>query len=426
MPKPFLAVLMLFSLVISGAEPIPAQDQFKFFYGKVVDQESRRPIANVNLSLKGSKAGTVSGKNGEFSFFADSLPAVLMVSHIGYTTKQILLDETSYSLTIYLAPAVKELPEVEIVATVNEPFFKDEHYAVRDYEIDSGLVYILVFRTRLLNSEVVCLSSNGDTLAKSGMLRFMPIRLFRDCLGNMHVLSSDSGFQVYRDSSSLHLIHPVALKKFDDVLKNCVASTAESFYFRKTVDHGLSVEYFGINRKTMARYSITRVKDEAKLKMLRRNSDDAQLLWMARPPNDRDEFVNWNYAQKILYRPIKTAFYRVGSYFCVFNTPDRQMEFYDMEGNYSYKLALRTDSVNDGRWTGEVYIDESNSAVFTSFLRNGICSIYRIDLNTGILHKRVSIQHPFPVKIRVSKGFAYYMYDIPGSPDNKMLFRQRL
>lgn len=426
MSNQYRVLVVLLLQVIVAVNFVMAQEQYKFYYGKVVDQSTKRPLSNVNLSVRGTRTGTVTGRKGDFSFFSDSIPATLVVSHVGYLSKEILIDETSFSLTIYLMPQVNELAEVEISAYQNEPFYQDPHYAVMDYEIDSGFVYLLVFRTRLLNAEIICKGTDGDTVARSDVLRFLPNRLYRDCMGYMHVLSNDSGFQLYRKGGRLELIHPVELKKFDDVLKNCVASTSETFYFKKVVDQGLSVEYFGINRKTMARNTLTSVKDEQRAKMLRRNNDDARLLWYSRQPDSREEFVNWNFVNKILYRPIKTALYRIGDYICIFNTPERQMEFYDMAGNYSYKLALQVGSVDDGRWTSEVLTDEFTGRVYTLFLRNGICSIYRIDLNTGILNRMLSMLYPFPQKVRVYKGFVYYLYDIPGSADNKLLYRQRL
>ncbi len=180
------------------------QEQYRFFYGRVVDQETKKGLANVNLSLRGTRIGTITGKRGDFSFFTDSIPAILEVSHLGYNTKEIVLDETSYSMLIYLTKGVTELSEVEIKATIKEPFYQDPFYAVRDYEIDGGLVYLLVFRVRLLNSEVICKNIYGDTVARSEVMRFFPNRLFRDCMGYMHVLSDDSGFQIHRSGKKVN------------------------------------------------------------------------------------------------------------------------------------------------------------------------------------------------------------------------------
>jgi hypothetical protein len=102
------------------------------------------------------------------------------------------------------------------------------------------------------------------------------------------------------------------------------------------------------------------------------------------------------------------------------------MEFFDLDGNFSYKIELKTDHAGEGRWTNDILIDETTLKVFTTYLKNGILNLYEIDLNTGMLEKAISTFHTYPQKLRISGNYLYYLYDDPISPDNKMLFRQRL
>jgi hypothetical protein len=142
-------------------------------------------------------------------------------------------------------------------------------------------------------------------------------------------------------------------------------------------------------------------------------------------PDSREDFVTWNYVHKILYRPVKTALYLIGDYTCIFNTPAQQIEFYDGKGNFSYKLALKTDLVKEGRWTGEVMVDDRSGKVYTTFLQNGTIHVFEININSGLLKKCISLAHSFPQKIKVYNNFIYYLYDVSGDPDNKMLYRQK-
>ena len=403
-----------------------AQHKHNFFYGIVSEEGTKRGLPGVNLHIKDTRIGTVSDKTGAFSFFTDSLPSILIVSHVGFETKTVLLDETSFRLSLFMQRKAADLQEVEIKADLLEPFFKDDHYAVLDYEVDSNLVWLLVFRQRISQSELICKNIYGDTVATSQPFAFKPVNLFRDCLGTLHILSRDSGFQVFRNGETIQLIHPVKLKKFEDILKNCVASTNDILYFKKITDHGLNVEYYGVDRKTLMQKTITRVGDEKKLKMKRRNPEDEYLLMSARPPVSREDFVTWNYVHKVLYRPVKAMLAQVGSYICIFNNPARQVEFYDPEGNFSYKLSLQVDQVNDGRWTQEIAIDKTSEKAYTTFLRNGICTVYKINLNTGALVRELSLSHPFPEKVRINNGWVYYLYDLSAEADNKMLFRQKM
>jgi hypothetical protein len=186
--------------------------------------------------------------------------------------------------------------------------------------------------------------------------------------------------------------------------------------------------------------------DEQKAKMLRRNPEDAWSLIINHPDyfdqlNDanreqmisreelkgsRNQFNEWNFTQKILYRPIKTTLLKIGNYICIFNIPAKELEFFDMDGNFSYKLKINTDVIREGRWSGDIFLDEDQCKVYTTFLKSSGTGLYRIDLNTGDLHRRLTLIHPYPQKLKIYKDKAYYMYDVLGDPDNKTLYRQGL
>jgi hypothetical protein len=391
----------------------------------VTDAATRRPIPGVNLRIEGGRLGTTTDKKGAFSFFTDSLPAKLTFTHVGYETRNLLLDETSYSLAVYLKPKPLQLEEVEIRAARTEPFYKSETFSVLDYELDSGRVWMVVYRQRLMHSLLICLDIYGDTLARSADLPFRPVSLFRDCIGTMHVLGHDSGYQIYLREKKAELIHPVKLKKFESVLKNCVAASPTTLYFRKVTENGLSVEFYGVDRTTLVHKDIQQVTDRQKLRMKRRNSDDAMLLNSSHPPVSRDDFVTWNYVHKILYRPVKTKLYLSGMYVCIFNMPDKSVEFYDSLGNYSYKLRLLVDAVNVGRWTQEAEADPVTGKVYTFFNQGGRYTMYEINPDTGALTFRLTFDFVYPEKIRVYNGWVYYMYDKDSRADNKALYRQR-
>lgn len=444
--KPFLLLPVVLLVLFLSGKPADGQVHYRFYYGKVFMSDSRGPLANVNISFEGSKLGSVTDQKGVFSFYIDTIPIFMIVSHLGFKTKRILLDGTSNSMTLYMERDIRELKEVEIRANRIEPFFKDEHYTLRDYEIDSGLVYLLVYRNRVSKEELICRNLSGDTVARSGILFFTPTSLLKDCLGYLHVVGKDSVFQVYRRDQLLRMIHAVGIAKFNDVLANCVASTDQVLFFKKMINLGQGVQYYGIDRISKKRHVLTQVLDEKKAKMLRRNPEDAWALMKDQPDylaqlnnmereqvmsreelkSERKEFNEWNFTQKVLYRPVKTALYIINKFVCIFDIPAKQLEFYDTVGNFSYKLKINIEEIKDGRWSGDIFLDENQSKVYTTFLKSTGTSLYRIDLNTGDLHKLLTLIHPYPQKIRIYKDQVYYMYDVLGDPDNKTLYRQNL
>ncbi|MGA2822250.1 MAG: carboxypeptidase-like regulatory domain-containing protein [Bacteroidales bacterium] len=432
--KPFpLLVVVLFALILSR-NLADGQIHYRFFYGKVFIYENKEPLANVNISFEKSKLGSITDQKGAFSFYIDTIPIFMIVSHLGFKTKRILLDGTSNSMMIYMEKEIRELKEVEIVANKIEPFFKSEHFTLRDYEIDSGFVYLLVYRNRISKEELICRDLKGDTVARSGILYFTPKSLLKDCLGYLHVVGIDSVFQVYRKDKVLHMIHHVGMAKFNDVMANCVASTDQVLFFKKMYNLGQGVQYYGIDRISKKRHELTQVLDEQKAKMLRRNPSDTWTLMSGQPgnppqegfPDTRETFDNWSWVHKILYRPVKSALYKVNNFICIFNIPVKQLEFYDLDGNFSYKLKINIEFIKEGRWSGDIFLDENQSKIYTTFLKSTGTGLYRIDINTGELHKILTIIHPYPQKIRIYRDQIYYMYDILGDPDNKTLYRENL
>jgi hypothetical protein len=421
MRTPFIALLIFLSAATV------AQRQYKYFFGQVLDQSTLRPLTGVNISFQGLKQGSITDKKGEFSFFLDTIPVYMVVSHMGYETKRIWLDGTSPKMSIRLSPAVLELKEVEIVAKAGpEVFYKDEDYAVLDYEVDSSRVYLLIYRFTLAASELLCKTIDGNPVATSPQFAFRPDSLFKDCLGNVHVLSHDSCYQVFTDSSGIHLIYPTTMEKFETVLKNCVASTTSKLFIKKITNDGFGIDFYRVDRVTRANERVASVVDEENLRRLSRNEDDYGRIRSSTIPDGRAEFQEWNFARKIMYRPRTASMVRIGENICVFNTADMTIEFYTPEGDFTSKLKFDLSKAAEGKWTKEILVDVVRNKVYTSFNRNGEFTLYLVNLETGSLVRSSRLTHIYPQNLKVQDGKVFYMYNLPGEPDNKQLFKQTL
>lgn len=417
---------MIFTLLMCSFFSSISQTHYHFFYGKVLDQISHHGIPDANITFDHSIKGTVAGNNGEFSFYMDTLPLLMIISHIGYETKKVLLDKTSYSLIIFLQQKTEQLPEIVVTAKSGyESFYKQHYFNILDYEIDSASVYILITDLRTLKSIMLCMNILGDTLARSDDLEH-PRSLFKDCLGNIHLLTPDSSYQVYRDKRALKLLYPVSLKKFREVLMNCVLSTDDALFIKKAGQNNQTVSYIKVTRKGNQQAMLSTIQDSLKSKMLRRNARDNALLNQPTQPTGREDFVDWSYVHKILYRPVSTALYRFGDFICIFNTTDATIEYYDLTGTYAYKLKIMVSNMNEGSWTKEIFSDLSTSKVYTTFNNDGYLHVYRIDMNTGEVRNVFTLEHLFPEKLKFFKGYLFYLFHTPGSGNNRELYRQRL
>jgi len=84
--------------------------------GRVIDQQTKRTLASVSIRVKGTSGGTNSDANGNFSLSISKIPTVLVLSYLGYQTKEIEINDVKENLVIGLNPLATALEEVTVQA----------------------------------------------------------------------------------------------------------------------------------------------------------------------------------------------------------------------------------------------------------------------------------------------------------------------
>ncbi|HAH36937.1 MAG TPA: SusC/RagA family TonB-linked outer membrane protein, partial [Algoriphagus sp.] len=94
-----------------------AQEKEREIQGNTLDAKDLSPLPGVNLILKGTTVGTVSDDEGKFTLPIPNGEAILLVSYIGYQSREILLGENQTTLNILLESLDLNLQEVTVVST---------------------------------------------------------------------------------------------------------------------------------------------------------------------------------------------------------------------------------------------------------------------------------------------------------------------
>jgi outer membrane receptor for ferrienterochelin and colicin len=81
--------------------------------GKVTDDKNS-PLSNVSIVVKGTSKGVTSDLNGNFSITVPDNSAVLVVSYVGYKTREVAVG-TQTNLTISLVASSEQLTDVVVV-----------------------------------------------------------------------------------------------------------------------------------------------------------------------------------------------------------------------------------------------------------------------------------------------------------------------
>jgi len=90
--------------------------QTRLVTGKVSESAGNNALSGVTIAVKGSRTGTSSGADGNFSLSVPSGQVTLVISSVGYTNKSVVVSSEQKSLTIQLDPNNSSLNEVVVTA----------------------------------------------------------------------------------------------------------------------------------------------------------------------------------------------------------------------------------------------------------------------------------------------------------------------
>ena len=112
MKTAFLKVIYLITFLLISAI-MYAQSNLLTVAGKVIDATTNDPLIGVSVLEKGTKNGTFTDENGNFSIKV-AQGKTLVFSYLGYEAQEVIVN--SANINVSLNPAQKELNEVIVVA----------------------------------------------------------------------------------------------------------------------------------------------------------------------------------------------------------------------------------------------------------------------------------------------------------------------
>ncbi len=117
--------LLFVFLLLGVAAPSFAQSSVTIS-GKITDSETQEGLAGVNIGIKGTVLGTISGTQGEFSLKARvQYPVTLIASFVGYKSQEIVVASADAPVALQLVPGALLGEEVVVTASrVEESILK--------------------------------------------------------------------------------------------------------------------------------------------------------------------------------------------------------------------------------------------------------------------------------------------------------------
>lgn len=425
--KLIVTILFVISILVNSY----AQNDTIFIVGRVVDTNSR-PVENVNILNLGNKSGTITNSNGFFYATADDFPLDLRISRIGFETRFLSLTKKEFEtiedfLTIRLTAIVYTLDEVEIVNEKPDVILsKQTNWIISDFKIFEEKIFVLlkkgrssmlkIFNIETLTSFEVGLSIKGN-------------ELYEDCMGNIHLLTEDSIYQIQMNfmDSTISFCGTSSKDKFDNSLANCVGYTNENFIFKSVYNHNQEIRYWYIKDKNKKElYHICDKKRElfAQNFLDRRNElikkygvinemGEISVSQLQILRKIKQQEYGYQFLGKIpAYNPLFISFDTV----LIFDNLQHRIVFFDRTFSFQKEVPILYQTNNSKRIfqdkaTGRFYI-EGRSETNNEF--------YEIDLNTGSALKAIKLDYTiYPEKVCFFRNKIYYLDNYQG--DGKSL-----
>ncbi|WP_143709168.1 von Willebrand factor type A domain-containing protein [[Flexibacter] sp. ATCC 35208] len=100
-------------LLLAGLITLTTQAQ-RTLTGIITDTDNHQPLPSVSVLIRGTSMGTITNANGEFHLQAPAGNLTLVISFIGYKTKEVFVTDKQSKISASLAPDNKQLSEIVV------------------------------------------------------------------------------------------------------------------------------------------------------------------------------------------------------------------------------------------------------------------------------------------------------------------------
>lgn len=402
--------------------------------GKVLDAETKLPLGNVSISMKGTLSGTLSDSAGTFDLQASGNSAVLNFSMLGYDKKSVkVTKDTKDGLRVELSRKTDLLGEVVISAGPVQVVSKSRRYQVLDYDFYDDHVLMITY-VDPDKSKLVLLGGKNDTLGFR-KIPGEPNSLFRDCMGNLHVACKDSIYQAFYNGSTLSLLPAKSISDFEKILLPCVGQDSTGFYLvekyggGRMIDVGigallrandLALSYTRIDKKNRQRQRFVMIADEHKMIM----SQDEIAFEARKEAVGLKTFGDRLFAEKFLFTEIYAPLFNIKGNIYVFDYVNGNIRHFDKSLQLAENIPVtyhKTLSFQE-----DMEVDAVSGKTFALFESGGFSELKEIDLQSGEVSNSYRIPFPFTTHLKVYKGYVYFIRKETGGEGTRYLSRMKL
>lgn len=414
-------------------------------YGVVRDSVTGETVPYANIRIKGTIRGTATDEKGSFTLKTDSVPVVLIVTFIGYNTREVRVEKAFTTLNITLAPSARLLKEVVISSDPVKCLQEDQSLMATDFEFYDNYILLLAHKDVRSPSRLILLDESGNTISTLYVDKKNAESLYRDCFGNVHLQSKDSAWQVYYDYEKLQLLYPTTMADMKQNLYPCelffrgrVFMSFHTFHRQRCLYYvgrdGVTTQFYyacdttGTSRIT-ANYDIRYFLNK------RRKGEGYyySVRFMKEHIVELQSGVPLSVADSLSLSPLNAPIVQHDNSVWIFQfSTDYAYRFNDqlaVQDSVPIKFR-RQDNRSPGQgigkdWTGELLRDEITDKLYTTYESKGIILLVSLTDDRFANEREVVLDDkPFARELKVRNGMLYFLWiDRTDASGNRMLYR---
>ncbi len=419
-----LVILSLFLVPIS----LCAQNSF-ILKGRITDQETGQALAKVNIYINETVKGTTSNDSGYYEIKIDHLPALLVISSVGYTRRFFNLDKKPPgSLDIPLTRSIHEIPEVEITAK-RKPISITEaiDLYVVDYEFYDDHVILLGHPGKRSRDVLLTLI---DRMGKTILTKEVRagVNLYRDPFNNLHLLANDSAYQLFFDEKDIQLLYPMAKSQFLKVFPEFLKVYKDKVLMRQFAFDDQALMYYFYQPADSV---VKRIWAQATPEVFREVDGWMSRIRISPTGKSTTTFDLFNTDERFIkmafYAPIFCPLEIINDTIYIFNFNNGLIETIGPEG-YPVKTPTLMNFYTYPGWEKKLYNDGPKKKVYTQFMKKGITTLREVDIHKGMLLEReIRIPDlPYIKKLLIHDGYLFFLYQEKSYPKYQRLYRMQL
>ncbi len=397
---------------------------------------------NLLSVTDGDGVAKVTVRQGEMLYFSHL--SFLRQAYRVDQRKLIDINDLRNFTIITLKAKANPLPEVTVTEHAPHLAYENEKVWANDFIVrKEGIFLIIDDPARHL---LLFLDHEQDTLAQLNIKRKFD-ELYQDVFGNVHIISSDSVYQVLCDRRGISLGFGVSIETFRQKLEPVKALTDSIMVLQKYSNMQQELVYFKVNRNN-SKISVMADVSGASLEMAQSMRNDAYRdqkidqmlaenpLFRGKIPDlamrenniglapggesnvqERCDAMKSLY-MRILFKPIYCPVFYIKDSIYIFDFQNNEMLKYDNCGEPTgqceidfHETGYFKKSVVNKPWDKKLIVDAATGRCYAQFSTDGIVTLKEISLTDGKVKREIRLgKHSFPQNIQVYDGEVYYLY----------------